>query len=204
LEALASGNTTFVFSLDQEEVGSIGNSGAWEGFVRYVMEETLRGREGKDYARLGFPNSLNTHLLGGMPALSADVDVAFSAAELEENDEDRINFRTAAVAGWGFFICADNTPFTRATSPLHVDKLMTLLDKKLPGQRRRSRYQVTWSPHSQDSPDQSASMSEVFDGKMPILDVGIPLISTHHPGSESINIWDLAWLKEMLTLYMIH
>jgi len=45
-------------------------------------------------------------------------------------------------------------------------------------------------------------MADVFDGIMPLVNMGVPLISTHHPGSENLGIYDLAWLAEGLKLYM--
>jgi aspartyl aminopeptidase len=192
-------NTTMIFALDNEEIGSVGNSASYRGFFENVVRETLKVVYGKKAKDIELPMALNRELLGGMPAIFADVGVGLSTAELSDQyglvDQDR-----ASRLGWGVMI---NTSIT--TSPKHVDKFVTLLRKNLPGNKRYLRYQIGGDYTPVDGRygwAGSVQMHDSFGDVMPCLNVGIPVSGLHHPRTEAINVFDLHWMKEAYKVYL--
>jgi len=193
--------TTMVFALDNEEIGSIGNSASYRGFFENVVRETLKVVHGKDARNIELPAALNRHLLGDMPAIFADVGVGIGPQEIDDVyelvDKDR-----ASRLGWGVMI---NSTIT--TSPKHVDKFITLLKKYLPGTNREMRYQIggDYTPvDSRYSHIGSPQMHDSFRDVMPCLNVGAPVSGLHHPRTEVLNVFDLHWMKEAYRIYLSH
>ena len=191
-------NTLMIFGLDNEEVGSPGNSANYRGFFEAALRETLNVVYKDKSREIELPLDLNRKLLGNMPAILADVTVGLGPEELD-NPSD-VNLRGASKLGWGVTISAGGT----VTSPKHVDSFMSLLDKNLPGKKREQRYQVGGSYLPVDSFYSAGSMSDPFQDTVPFLNVGIPVTGLHHPRVETINVFDLFWLKEAYKLYLQH
>ena len=189
-------NTSLIFGLDNEEIGSVGISARYKGFFESVLKETLKVVYGDNARNFDLPLDLNRNLLGGMPAIFADVDVGLGPEELD--DPLNVNFRGATKMGWGAVISTNGT----TTSPKHLDKFVSLLQKNLPGKYKNYRYQIGGSYFSADVSSYSAHMSDVFEGSLPSLNVGIPVTGLHHPRTETINIFDLHWLKEAYKIYL--
>ena len=189
-------NNLMIFGLDNEEVGSIGNSASYKGFFESVLKETLKivyGDKAKDF---DLPLDLNRKLLGQMPAIFADVDVGLGPEELD--DPFNVNFRGATKLGWGVVINSSGV----TTSPKHVDRFISLLQKNFSGRERDYRYQIGGSYTPVDSCYSAAHMSDMFEGNIPCLNVGIPVTGLHHPRAETINVFDLHFLKEAYKIYL--
>jgi aspartyl aminopeptidase len=197
LDSLATDNTTLVFGLDNEEIGSVGNSGSYRGFFESVLKETLKVVYKEKARDIDLPSDLNRKLLGDMPAIFADVGVGMGSEELD--DPFNVNSRGASRMGWGVFI---NSGII--TSPKHVDKLITLLERDLPGENQYSRYQIggDYTPVDSRYGFGSAQMHDSFGDVLPCLNVGIPVTGLHHPRTETINIFDLHWMKEAFKVYL--
>lgn len=193
-------NTTMIFALDNEEIGSIGNSASYRGFFENVVKETLKVVYGNKAKEIELPGALNRHLLGEMPAIFADVGVGIGPEEMNDAyglvDKDR-----ASRLGWGVMINSEIT-----TSPKHVDKYISLLQKFLPEKEPRLRYQIggDYSPVDNRSWGASGQMYDAFGDVMPCLNVGIPVCGLHHPRTETINVFDLHWMKEAYKVYLQH
>lgn len=197
-------NTLLIFGLNREEVGSTGNSGGYEGFFELVLRETLERTLGKrDFKDLHLPTALNTNLLGGYPAISADTDISMGDLEMRES-EDTHDYRDGAKPAWGFFICTQDTEWNnRKTSRKHITNLMYLFDNNLPITRRRDRYQITGSCATLDSElGMGGTLADIFDKRFPTVDMGIPVIGLHNTHSEEINIYDAFWGKDGYRLYL--
>lgn len=193
-------NTTMIFALDNEEIGSVGNSASYRGFFETVLKKTLDVVHGDKSKNIELPADLNTHLLDGMPVIFADVGVGLGIEELE--DPYNVNERGASRLGWGVMI---NSGIT--TSPKHVDKFLTLLNKKLPGNKKYNpiRYQIggDYSPvDSRYGWKGDAQMYDAFGDSLPCLNVGIPVTGLHHPRVETINVFDLYFMKEAYKVYL--
>ncbi len=196
---LETDNTTMFFALDNEEIGGIGNSASYRGFFENVLRETVKVVYGKkDAANVYLPGELNRKLLGDMPAIFADVGVGLGSSELE-NPLGLVDMRGASRLGWGIMIGTGIV-----TSPKHVDRFITMLEKKLPGKKRNQRYQIggDYMPADLRPWGASGQMYDSFGDSIPSLNVGIPVCGLHHPGVEAINIFDLHWMKEAYKLYM--
>jgi aspartyl aminopeptidase len=192
-------NTTLIFALDNEEIGSVGNSASYRGFFENVVRETLKVVHGDGAKDIELPAALNRRLLGGMPAIFADVGVGIGPQEMDDAyglvDKDR-----ASRLGWGVMI---NSTIT--TSPKHVDRFITLLGKHLPGRDKEMRYQIggDYTPvDSRYSHTGSPQMHDSFGDVMPVLNVGAPVSGLHHPRTEVLNIFDLHWMKEAYKIYL--
>ena len=193
-------NTMLTFFLDREEVGSQGGSGGYRGFFEAVLKETLRLVYG-DSSDFDLPLDLNRNLLGGMPAISADVDVGMTQQELWSNGSE-VDVYNIAKPGWGFYICAGGPDWERRdVSPKHVDMLMQIMDKHL-DTRSRERYQITGKPLTPDSGIATATMADVFDSFMPCIEMGIPVTGLHNPRAETLNLYDLYWLSRGYEVYL--
>lgn len=191
-------NTVILAALDNEEIGSVGNSANYRGFFENVLIETLKVVYGKDAREIILPADLNRKLLGDLPAIFADVGVGIGIEELD--DPVNVNYRGAIRLGWGVAINCGIT-----TSPKHVSKLMDILDKDLPGKDRYFRYQIggDYSPvDNRYSWVGSPQMFDSFFDVMPCLNVGIPVVGLHHPRTEAINVFDLHWMKEAYKAYL--
>jgi aspartyl aminopeptidase len=192
-------NTTLIFALDNEEIGSVGNSASYRGFFENIVRETIGVVYGKSAAReIELPAALNRELLGGMPAIFADVGVGLGPEELEDRYE-MVDINQASRMGWGVMINSGVT-----TSPKHIDRLVTSLLKDLPGRNKRYRYQIGGDYIPIDSRAWSASgqMHDSFGDVLPCLNVGIPVLGLHHPRTETINVFDLHWMKEAYKVYL--
>lgn len=204
LESIASdsGNTMFIFCLDKEEVGSTGTSGAYRGFFESVLKETLKLVKGKDYEKIDLPLDLKKNLLGEMPAISADVDIGMGLLELEDVPE-KIDLHNTSLSGWGFYIAAYGSDRSnRDVSHKHVDSLISIMEKKIPGRKKRDRYQITGKCTTPDSEFTVVSMSDIFDEFLPCIEVGVPVIGLHNPRAEAVNIYDLFWLTKGYEIYL--
>jgi aspartyl aminopeptidase len=199
LETLArNDNTTLVFALDNEEIGSVGNSASYRGFFENTLRETLKVVYGDKARDIELPAALNRRLLGDLPSVFADVGVGLGPEELD--DAYSVNYRGASRLGWGVMI---NSGIT--TSPKHISKLLDLFDKKLPGKKQRLRYQVggDYTPvDSRWSWKGDAQMYDAFGDAIPCVNIGIPVTGLHHPRTETINVFDLFWLKEAYKVYL--
>src|SRR3989339_175359 len=185
-------NTTLIFALDNEEIGSVGNSASYRGFFENTLRETLKIVHGDKAKEIELPVALNRELLGGMPAIFADVGVGLGPEELE--DSYNVNYRGASRLGWGAMINCGVT-----TSPKHMSKILDLFDKKLPGKKQRLRYQIggDYSPvDSRWSWKGDAQMYDAFGDVIPCLNIGVPVTGLHHPRTETVNVFDLFWMKE--------
>ncbi len=191
-------NTTMVFALDNEEIGSIGNSANYMGFFENVMRETLKVVYGEEGGKIELPSALNRGLMGGMPAICADVGVGLGPEELDDR-YGLVDIDRSSRTGWGIMINAGIT-----TSPKHVDNFTSLLKKKIPGKEKNYRYQIggDYTPVDGRAWGNSAQMYDSFRDTMPFLNVGIPVCGLHHPRTEVINIFDLQWMKEAYKIYM--
>jgi hypothetical protein len=191
-------NTTMVFALDNEEIGSIGNSANYRGFFESVVNETLKAVFKENYKDIKLPQDLNRNLLGELPAIFADVDVGIGPEELD--DPINVNMRGATRLGWGATIHSGIV-----TSPRHMDNLLTALNKSLPGKEKFRRYQIggDYTPvDSRYSWAGSAHMEDAFGNVIPCINIGIPVSGLHHPRTESINVFDLHWMKEVYKVYL--
>ena len=191
-------NTTLIFALDNEEIGSVGNSASYRGFFENTLRETLKIVHGDKAKEIELPVALNRELLGGMPAIFADVGVGLGPEELE--DSYNVNYRGASRLGWGAMINCGVT-----TSPKHMSKILDLFDKKLPGKKQRLRYQIggDYSPvDSRWSWKGDAQMYDAFGDVIPCLNIGIPVTGLHHPRTETVNVFDLFWMKEAYKAYL--
>lgn len=194
-------NTTMIFALDNEEIGSVGNSASYRGFFENVVKETLKVVHGKDSRDIELPSALNGKLLRGMPAIFADVGVGMGPEELDDR-YNLVDQERASRLGWGVMI---NSGIT--TSPKHVDNYISLLQKHLPGKKRHLRYQIGGDYMPVDnrySMAGSGQMHDSFGDVMPCLNVGIPVSGLHHPRTEVINVFDLHWMKEAFKVYLKH
>lgn len=199
LETLAStNNTVMIFGLDNEEIGGGGNSASYRGFFENILEETLKVVYGPT-KKFSLPADLNRGILGVMPAIFADVAVGLGPEELED---PRINFDGASRMGWGPFIYSGIL-----TSPKHVDKIMTQIERDLPDKKklRSKRYQMGGDYSHVDlrySYHGDAQMSDSFGDVMPCLNIGLPVTGLHHPRTETINVFDLHWMREIYKIYL--
>ncbi len=48
----------------------------------------------------------------------------------------------------------------------------------------------------------SGTMADKFDGILPMVDMGVPIIGLHHPLAEEVNLFDLYWAKEGYGVYL--
>jgi aspartyl aminopeptidase len=191
-------NTTMIFALDNEEIGSVGISANYRGFFENVLRETINVVYKENAKNIVVPACLNKSLLGGMPVIFADVGVGLGPEELE--DPFNVDLKGASRLGWGAMINSGVT-----TSPKHVDKIVSLLKKQLPGRDRDFRYQIggDYSPvDSRFSWKGDAQMYDAFGDVMPCLNIGIPVTGLHHPRAETINVFDLHWMKEVYKIYL--
>jgi aspartyl aminopeptidase len=190
-------NTTMIFALDNEEIGSVGNSASYRGFFENVVRETLKIVYKEKSRDMELPAALNRHLLGGMPAIFADVGVGLGPEELQ--DPSNVDHSRASRPGWGVMINSGMT-----ISPKHTDRYISLLQKYLPGKKRQLRYQIggDYLPVDSRAWAASAQMHDSFGDVMPCMNVGIAVAGLHHPRMETINIFDLHWMKEAYKIYL--
>jgi aspartyl aminopeptidase len=191
-------NTTIVFALDNEEIGSVGNSAHYRGFFENTLIETLKVVYGKKANEIRLPADLNRDLLGKLPVIFADVGVGLGPEELE--DPLNVSYSGASRVGWGTIISCGMTP-----SPKHISSIMDMLNKKLPGKKQRLRYQIGghYSPVDKRwNWKGDAQMYDSFGDTIPCLNLGVPVIGLHHPRTEAINIFDLFWTKEAYKVYL--
>lgn len=205
LEAIldeSSDNTLMIFGLDKEEIGSTGGNGGYQGFFESVVKETLKiiyGDEAKDF---DLPLDLRRRLLGGMPAISADCDVALGDLEIGQVG-DTIDFHSSARTGWGPYIAADGPEWgQRDVSPEHVAKLMKLFEEGFNVKKSKDKFHMIGKCAAYDSEFASGTMADVFDKYFPCVDVGLPVIGLHNPRAETVNVFDLHWAKEGFRLYL--
>ncbi|MBM3247587.1 hypothetical protein FJZ17_03570 [Candidatus Pacearchaeota archaeon] len=202
LESLAkTDNTLIVAALENEEIGSSGISASYRGFFEFALKEAVRRVYGDKAGEIDLPLDLNRKLLGGWPAISADVDVGLGYEEMQDHWD--IDFKSAAKMGWGFVLSAQAPSwYSRSLSAKHIDNLMELFKKALPLNKQEQRFQVTGSPHSVDSESTSGTFADQFDRFFPSVDMGVPVVGLHHPGVEVVNLFDLFWLKEGYKAYL--
>jgi len=204
LEAMTkTDNTIIVAALENEEIGSSGISASYRGFFEGVLKETIKRVHGTNARKIDLPLDLSRGLLGNLPVIVADVDVGIGFEEME--DGDKVDFKSAAKMGWGFFISGQAPGSSwqmRNMSAKHIDGLMSLFKRRLPTRTPEQRYQVTGSPNTLDSESMSGTLSDQFDKYFPCIDMGIPIVGLHHPGVEVANVYDLHWLKEGYGAYL--
>lgn len=201
LEALGtkSPNTMMVFYLDCEEVGGQGSSSAYRGMTEAVIKETLKViLPKKDYGEIDLPLDLYRGLMGGAPALVADVFVGVGLQEVQSED---VNNYDAAKLGWGVCISNDCSNWMgKNESPLHGRMVLDMLESAGVCEKRR---QVVGSGTTADSGlDGSASMADILYRDVPCLDVGMAVKGLHDPTGESLNVYDLNFFIEGMIGYL--
>jgi len=195
-------NTIMIFGLDKEEIGSTGGNGGYRGFFESVVKDTLKiiyGDEAKDF---DLPLDFRRKLLGRMPVISADCDIALADLEIEQIG-DTIDFHNSAKTGWGPYIAADGPEWgQRDVSPEHIAALMKLFGEGFGGRKPRDKFHMIGKCTAYDSDFSSDTMAGVFDKYFPCVDVGLPVIGLHNPRAETVNVFDLHWEKEGFRLYL--
>jgi hypothetical protein len=204
LETIVAGtdNTVIVAGLDREEVGGKGTSSGFRCFVEEVIKQTVVRVYGRNHG-FDLPTDLGRgKLLGDLPAICADVEIAFGNLELEENRVDLTDYRTSAVRGYGAYILASDFNWDGSEiSPVHVQRMMRLLEKKLPFPSRRTRFQTSNGVNSADSYYGAATMADSLGSHMPFLVMGVPLVGAHNNTAENILFTDAVCFKEAMKVY---
>jgi aspartyl aminopeptidase len=191
-----SDNTMIFLGLDREEIGNVGASCSYEGFIKKVLNETTE---------VVFPRGIKPSggvesLLGNTPVLSVDTEVGFGDIELA--DDENLDFRKAPKVGWGFYINGFDSDWSRTkVSAKQVGDLMDLMNSNL-GKSAKERYQVLGGYVQKEAPFGTATMADVFGNNFSTLDIGVPVMGLHHPRAEVLNIFDLYWLKEAIGLHL--
>ncbi|MBC8435180.1 hypothetical protein H8D91_01620 [archaeon] len=192
-----SDNTMILLGLDREEVGNRSSTCSYDSMIKKVLDETTDiVFAGKPKPRGGIES-----LLENSPVISVDTDVAFG--DLELTDDLNLDFRKAPKIGWGFFLNGFDSDWDKTkTSAKQVAQFMDLIDNNLGVKNVRDRYQVLGGFVKNDAPFGTATMADIFGNHFSTLDIGVPVLGLHHPRAETLNIFDLYWLKEAIGLHL--
>jgi|TARA_B100002003_G_scaffold211677_1_gene208241 aspartyl aminopeptidase len=196
-------NTTISFFLDQEEVGGKASSAGYRGFFESVIKETIKATRGsKFYKNLDMPLDLSKSLMGDMPLIISDVDVSMGPLEIEQcNLDSSLDLFNAIKQGWGFFINAQGPEWDVSHASVeHISRISSLMNKGF-GKKSKSRYQVVGNLNTKDSDFSSATAADIFSKYAPCVVMGVGVVGLHSPRSESVNKYDLYWLKRGLELF---
>ncbi len=188
---------TFVFGLNNEEIGSPGLNSEIHGFFNSILREYLSFRL-KEEKIVSFEDLYLRRILGNFPALDADVSPAITTGEV---DLEHISLSENARFGFGPFVCHNYTGWDSNVVPSRlVSMLLDILDRKLKG-----KYQPIGSAFTSQATEDSpiGTLAKFFSDKgIPMIELGVPVGGLHRPNGEVMYRFDYLRLIQAYKVYI--